>query len=89
MERRFITRLFVVSASRRRGIFKLILPVRTYKTCRLALRRVVLRWIEGDSASLAPGATGADHSTAQVRSYAGVCPALSGSACADRALLLD
>lgn len=50
-----MTRLFAVSASRRRKILKLILPVRTYKACRLALRRVVLRWIEGDSASLAPG----------------------------------
>ena len=55
VERRFMTRLFAVSASRRRKILKLILPMRTYKACRLALRRVVLRWIEGDSASLRRG----------------------------------
>lgn len=41
--------------SRRMKLLKSILPVRTYRASRLALRRAVLRAVEGDSASLSPG----------------------------------
>lgn len=60
VERSYMTRIFGFSitagaaSSRRMRLLKLILPVRTYKACRLALRRQLLRWIEGDSASLEP-----------------------------------
>jgi acetyltransferase-like isoleucine patch superfamily enzyme len=41
--------------SRRTKLLKMILPVRTYKASRLALQRMLLRAIEGDSTSLSPG----------------------------------